>query len=550
MSEAHPRTGGRILIDQLALNGVDTIYGVPGESFLAALDAIHDAPHGLRFVQCRHEAAAANMAEAAGKMTGRPGIAFVTRGPGATHAAIGVHTAFQDSTPMLLLIGDVGRGDIGREAFQEVDFPAMFAPLAKWAAKVDDARRLPELVARAFSVAMSGRPGPVVLALPEDMLTEEIEVADARPARPARPRAARADLVAARDLLARAERPLLIAGGGSWSVQAAAELRRFAEANELPVAASFRAQDALDNRSPSYVGHLSFGAAPALAAAVADADLLLVVGPRLGDVTTNGYTRPAPPTLQQTLIHVHPDPDELNRIYQADLPVAADPADFLAEAVDWRLEPRWAERAAVLRKAHLAFSEPPPAKTPLDLARVVRRLRAALSDDTAVANGAGNFAIWLHRFWEYRDWRTQLAPTNGAMGYGVPAAVAAALAGRPALAFCGDGDFLMSGQELATAVRFGAPALFVVVDNGQYGTIRMHQERAYPGRVEGTGLCNPDFAALARAYGAGGWTAADDAGFDRALAEALAHDGPALIHLLADPEEIAPGVTVESLRVR
>jgi acetolactate synthase-1/2/3 large subunit len=544
------RTGGQILADQLRIHGADTAFAVPGESYLALLDALHGAP--IRLVTCRMEAGAANMAEAYGKLTGRPGICLVTRGPGATHASVGVHTARQDSTPMLLIVGQVARGHLGREAFQEVDFEAMFAPLAKWARQITDQERIPELVSRAFHVACSGRPGPVVLAFPEDTLAEPAEAADAEPYRLVQAHPGADDMKRLVELMAAAERPLLLVGGGGWTEEAAADILAFAEANGLPAVASFRCQSYVDNDSDIYCGWAGVGLDPALAARIREADLLLVVSARLGEATTGGYTLVEPPHPSQRLVHVHADPDELGSVYQGDLLVNSGPAQFAAAAraldpVDGSRWERWRES---LRAEYLATLEPRDVPGELDLGRAILHLGERLPDDAILTNGAGNFTVWLQRFYRFRRFGTQLAPTSGAMGYGVPAAVAAKIA-RPArtvVCLSGDGDFLMTGQELATAVQEEAPIVILVVNNGMYGTIRMHQEREYPGRESGTRLLNPDFAAYARAFGAHGEVVERTADFPEAFEQALGAGRPALLELRVDPEAISPRATLSEVR--
>jgi acetolactate synthase-1/2/3 large subunit len=545
-----PRTGGRILVDGLVAQGADLAFGVPGESYLAVLDALVDSP--LRYLTCRHEAGAANMAEAYGKLTGRPGICMVTRGPGATHAAVGVHTAFQDSTPMLLLVGQVARSMRGREAFQEVDYEAMFAPLAKWACEVDSAERIPELLGRAYSTATSGRPGPVVLAVPEDVLVEEADVADAPPAHPVTAHPCPEDLARVRELLAAAERPFVLVGGQPWSAEAAADLQAFCEANALPVGTSFRCQDYVDNASPSYVGHVGIGPDPRLAARVREADVLLVVGARLGEMTTGGYTLVEPPVPRQTLIHSHAGAEEVGRVYRPELGIVAAGPEVAAALRS--LEPvdasRWRSRTEEARADYLDNLRHAPMPGPVDLGEVMAVLRERLPDDAILTNGAGNYSVWAHRFYEFRRYRTCLAPTSGAMGYGLPAAVAAAAVhpGRTVVCMSGDGDFLMCGQELATAVQYELPLVVVVVDNGMLGTIRMHQEREFPGRVSGTDLVNPDFVAYARAFGAHGEAVERTEDFAAALDRALAAGRPALLALTVDPEAITPRATLTELR--
>ena len=541
------RNGGRVLAEQLALHGADLAFCVPGESYIPLLDGLRDT--AIRLITCRHEAGAANMAEAYGKLTGRPGICMVTRGPGATHAAVGIHTAHQDSTPLILLVGQVSTQTVDRESFQEIDYRAMFGSLVKWVAQIDHVERIPELVARAFATACSGRPGPVVLALPEDVLAAQTEVGDARPFRPARPGTQPADVERLRTLLALAERPLAIVGGGGWTAGAAADMQRFLEANALPAAAAFRRQDSLDNESPSYVGDVGLGVNPRLADRVRDADLLLVVGPRLGEATTSGYRLLDIPTPRQTLVHVHPSAEELGRVYQAELPIVSAPDAFASAVAGLRVEPRWREWAAEARADYEAWQRVDAMPGDVDLAACVAHLRSRVPD-AVVTNGAGNHTLWIHRFWRFRSYPSQVAPTSGAMGYGVPAAIAAKAVApdRTVVCFSGDGDFLMLGQELATAVQYELPILVIVVDNGMYGTIRMHQERAFPGRVVATTLRSPDFAALAAAFGAHGETVERTEDFPGALERALASGVPAVVSLRTDPEAITPSTTLTALR--
>jgi acetolactate synthase I/II/III large subunit len=544
------RSGGQVLVDQLELHGVDTAFCVPGESYLAVLDALRDSP--IRLIVCRHEAGAANMAEAYGKLTGRPGICLVTRGPGATHASVGVHTAYQDSTPMLLLVGQVARRMLGRGAFQELDYPHVFGGLAKWAAQIDDARRLPELVARAFAVARSGRPGPVVLALPEDMLTEETEVGDAEPLAPATAYASEADLHKLRELLASAQRPLVLVGEGGWSARAGADMVAFAEANELPLCALFRCQDYVDNRSRVYAGHLGIGTDPRLAERVTRADLLLVVGGQLGEIATRGYTLLEAPRPVQTLIHVHPGVEELGKVYQPALPIVSGLPEFASalrgldpvDSAAWRA---WTQAARADYEEHLRHAKLPG---DLELSEVMSHLRERLPADAVFTCGAGNFTVWAHRFYEFSRFGTQLAPRSGAMGYGLPAALAAKLLHpeRAVVCLAGDGDFLMSGQELATASQYGLAVIILVVNNRMYGTIRMHQERLYPGRVVGTNLVNPDFVAYAESFGAFGELVERTEDFPDAFERALTAGRPALLELRVDPEAITPRATISQIR--
>lgn len=546
------KTGGRLLVDALLEQGCDRIFTVPGESFLAVLDALLDTP-AIDLVTCRQEGGVTFMACADGKLSGRPGIAFVTRGPGATNAAIGVHVARQDSQPMILFIGDVDRGTRDREAFQEVDFQAMFAPLAKWAARIDDAARIPEYIARAYATAMNGRPGPVVLALPEDMLCDLVEgTPRPRIARPAQDVMIE-DVLAAHDLIAKAERPVAIIGGAHWDAETVAAVEQWGEAAGVPLVAAFRRQDAVSATCPVYAGNLGYGPNPALVKRVREADLLIVLGARLGEATTDGYSVITPDHPGQTLIHVHPDPEELNSVYRADLALCSD-----VHRAIWMLELQASETArphpsgADAHAQFLAWSTPAPRDgVTLDLGQCVAAMRDTLPADTILCNGAGNYSGWWHRYWRYEP-GSQLAPTCGAMGYGVPAATAAALRhpDRMVVALAGDGCFLMNGQELATAVQHGASMLVIVVDNGGYGTIRMHQEREYPGRVAATGLANPDFAALGRAYGCWSETVTRTEGFAPALARAMAETGVRLLHLKTDIEVITPATMLSRIAGR
>jgi len=544
------RTGGRILVDNLVAQGCDRIFHVPGESFLAVLDALYDGS-GIEVVTCRQEGGVGFMACADGAMTQRPGIAFVTRGPGATNASIGVHVAMQDSQPMILFIGDVDRGMRDREGFQEVDFPAFFAPICKWATRIEDARRIPEYIARAFSVATSGRPGPVVIALPEDMLCDVVEAVDRKAVKLPIQGAHQVEIDTVCKLLRKAERPVAIVGGAGWSPGTGSVFRAFARQWGIPVAGAFRRQDAIPNTADEWAGNLGYGPNPKLVARIKAADLLLVVGARLGEATTDGYTLITPDHPGQKLIHVHPDPSELNRVYRADMAICASPVAFSAAM-------RVAERPDAIHpsadEAHaewLEWSTPKPREgVALDLGQCVAAMRAAMPADTIICNGAGNFSSWWHRYWHYGPQPSQLAPTAGAMGYGVPAAVAAKLRApeRQVVALAGDGDFMMNGQELATAIQHGAQIIVLVIDNGAYGTIRMHQEREYPGRLAGTTLHNPDFAALARAYGAWAETVTTTEQFAPALERALATDGVRLLHLKTDVEIITPGTTITAIR--
>lgn len=549
MTHNATRTGGRILVDQLVIQGCDRIFSVPGESFLAVLDALHDTPQ-IENIVCRQEGGVAFMACADGALTGRPGIAFVTRGPGATNASIGVHVAMQDSQPMILFIGDVDRGMKDREGFQEVDFAAMFAPLAKWAVRIDDAARIPEYVARAYNVALSGRPGPVVIALPEDMLCDMAHATD-------RPRIKRLvqppcpdQMAALADHLRAANAPVAIIGGAGWSPEAARNVQAFAESWGIPVAAAFRRQDAMANDSSVWAGNLGYGPNPKLVERIKAADLVLAIGARLGEATTDSYTLVTPDHPGQTLIHVHPQPEELNRVYHADLAICADMTQFAASLAALQAPASPSPAGAEAHADWRIWNTPIPFETRVDLGQCVAAMRAQLPADTILCNGAGNFSGWWHRYWPYGGPGTQLAPTAGAMGYGPPAAVAAALRcpDKTVVALAGDGDFMMNGQELATAIQYGCNLLVLVIDNGAYGTIRMHQEREYPTRVSGTALHNPDFAALARAYG--GWAATVEAtaDFAPALAGAMQRQGLRLLHLKTDAERISVGTTISALR--
>jgi acetolactate synthase-1/2/3 large subunit len=557
---ASPVLAGHRLVEALIAHGVDTAFGVPGESYLAVLDGFHEHADKIRFVACRQEGGAAFMAEAQGKLTGRPGICFVTRGPGATNASIGLHTAFQDSTPMILFIGQVASDQRDREAFQEVDYRQMFGPgtlgMAKWVGEVHDAERLPEYVARAFHTAMQGRPGPVVLVLPEDMLTKPITAPVVAPARPAEAAPTPAALAELRERLLAARQPLVIAGGGGWTPDATAALQRFAEAWQLPVGCAFRFQDLFDNAHPNYAGDVGIGINPKLAARVKAADLIIAIGPRLGEMTTGGYTLLQAPRPAQQLIHIHAGAEELGRVYTGELLINASmsqAAPALASLtppadVPWR---DWTAQAQADYRANLV----PVPVAPLDMAEVIRLLDEKLPEGTIFTNGAGNYSGWLHRFHRYtglhRFGKTQLAPTSGAMGYGVPAAVAAALLQdeRWAVNIAGDGDFLMTGQELATATGYGAKKLLVViVDNGTYGTIRMHQEREYPGRVSGSDLFNPDFAKLAEAFGFVAFKAEATEQVGPALDAAIAAGRPALIHLRLSPDVSTSRTTLSAIR--
>jgi acetolactate synthase-1/2/3 large subunit len=550
--ETKKRTGGRILVDALALNGADAVFCVPGESYLAVLDALHDAQR-IRTVVCRQEGGAAMMAEAYGKLTGRPGICFVTRGPGASNAAAGLHVAAQDSTPMILFVGQVDTQTVDREGFQEVDYKQMFGGIAKFVGQINSAARIPEYVNRAYQIASSGRPGPVVLALPEDMLTDMAAVADAAPSRGAQGEPGPEQLATLRGLLAKAERPIMVVGGGVWSAEAAQAARRFAERNGLPVFATFRRQDYIDNDYAGYAGFLGVGMPASAIKRAKDSDLVLALGTRLGDVVTDGYTMFDLPRPRQTIVHIHPDPDEIGRVWQADLGIVASPiaAARALAALDPVADPgRWAAWVRAARADYLEESRPRPTPGAVDLAAVIKQLCDTLPTDAIVTNGAGNYATWAHRYYRFRQFRTQLAPTSGSMGYGLPAAVAAkiALPERQVVCLAGDGCLMMTVQELATAVQFGAAIVVIVFNNGMYGTIRMHQERQYPGRVCGTDMVNPDFAALARAFGGHGETVERTEQFAAAFRRAAASGKVAVIDLKVDPEALTTRASLSEIR--
>ena len=536
--------GGRVLVDALIAQGVNRLFCVPGESFLAVLDALHDAP--IDVVVARQEGGASMMAEAHGKLTGHPGIAFVTRGPGATNAASGVHVAFQDSTPMILFIGQVATDQRDREAFQEVDYTAMYAPLAKWVAQVDRADRLQEYVSRAFHVAQAGRPGPVVLALPEDVLSCHLPALPAAlpRANPPAGEPSTGDLRRLCGELARAERPLVIVGGGGWTAEAARALEPLAERAGVPVAAAFRCQDYMDNGHSHYVGDVGIGINPALAQAVRGADLVVALGARLGEMTTSGYTLLTAPRSEQRLVHIHADPDEPGRVYHPDLAITARPA-AVATALASSSAPEPRDRSSYVTELRASYERwQVPQETPgaLKMERVIAHLGETLPADAILTNGAGNYTGWLHRYFRYRRFRTQLAPTSGSMGYGLPAAIAAKLEApeREVVCLAGDGCLQMVIQELGTACQYGAAILVLVANNGLYGTIRMHQHREYPGRRSGTALRNPDFAALARSYGAFGATLDRDEDIARTIAEARASGLPAVIDMKLDPSALTP----------
>ncbi|CAM4101072.1 thiamine pyrophosphate-binding protein [Bordetella tumulicola] len=548
------RTGGQLIVDALLAQHTDTVFCVPGESYLDVLNALYSHQDAIRVVACRHEGAAAFMAEAHGKLTGRPGVCMVTRGPGATNASIGVHTAFQDSTPMILLVGQVGRDMIEREAFQEIDYRRMFGPFVKWVAQIDDAARVPELMARAFAVAQSGRPGPVVLALPEDMLTESAFPIDTAVAIVPQAHPAPDAMQRLHACLAQAQRPLLLLGGTGWDLSGREAITQFAIRNDLPVACAFRRQDLFDNRHSHYVGEVGIGVNPALANAVREADVLIAVGTRLGEMVTSGYTLLDVPVPRQRLVHVLTAAEELGRVYQAEVLVQSDMNAFAQAAaalpsVDSTPRRAWRE---TLRGNYERYVVPTPRDARLDPAEVIVTLRDTLAPDAILTNGAGNYSAWAHRYYPFSHPHSQLAPTSGAMGYGVPAAIAAKLhhPNRQVVCLAGDGCFLMTSQELATVRRYGLAIVFIVFNNGMYGTIRMHQENNYPGRPIGTDLCNPDFVMYAQSFGLQAERVSHSAGFAPALQRALASSGATLIELEIEPEILTPRATLSELRER
>jgi acetolactate synthase-1/2/3 large subunit len=545
------KTGGQLIVEALEANGVDRVYCVPGESYLAVLDALHDSP--IDTIVCRQEGGAAMMADCQGRLTGKPGICFVTRGPGATNASAGIHIAMQDSIPMILFIGQIASGIREREAFQEVDYRAFFGPIAKWATEIEDAARIPEIVTRAFAVTTSGRPGPVVISLPEDMLTSMAEAPKALAHTPVETHPGQAEMHKLAELLGNARRPFVILGGTRWTAEAKSAMESAAEAWALPVGCSFRRQMLFDHLHPCYAGDIGIGPNPKLAAAIKQADLVLLVGGRFSEMPSSDYTLLKSPYPDQTLVHVHADPSELGRVYRPTLAINASPAAFATAfaAHTPKAPPAWEDETARLHKAYLDWSTPPET-SPGDVAmgKVMAHLESVLPDDAILTNGAGNYSTWAQRFHRFRRFATQAAPTSGSMGYGTPAAVAAKLVfpDRPVIAFAGDGCFLMNGQEFATAVQYNLPIIVIVVNNGIYGTIRMHQEREYPGRVSGTDLVNPDFAALARAYGGHGETVEKTADFAPAFERAQASGKPAIIEVRLDPEAITPTRTLTDIR--
>jgi len=550
MTAHSPRTGGQILVDQLVAQGVERVYCVPGESYLAALDALYDAHVGVTV--CRQEAGAAMMALTVGRLTGRPGVCFVTRGPGATNASHGVHIAEHDGAPMVLFIGQVERAMVGRGAFQEMDYRAFFGSTAKWVTEINDAAQIPEVIQRAWHIAMQGKPGPVVVSLPEDMLTDLAEVPDAQRVEPAPIWPGLTQMAELQKLIWAAERPIAIVGGPGWTQTASAAMMRFAERFDLPVVGQFRRASALDGEHANYAGEVGLSINPKLKARIEAADLVLLIGGRMSEAASQGYTLFAIPTPKPKFVHVHCDPHEIGRNYAPTLGIVATAPAFAAslEAVQPPTHVPWSEATRQARADYLAWSEQAPhGPGKVQLSEVMFSLRRRVPD-AIFATGAGNFTIWVGRFLRFRKVEQQLGPTGGSMGFGLPAAIAAKQLhpDRVVIAFTGDGDFLMNGQEFATAVQYGVKVIVVLVDNGLYGTIRMHQEREYPGRAVASALRNPDFAALARAFGGHGETVETTEEFEPAFERALAANLPAILHVKTDPEAITPSTTLTAIR--
>ena len=552
MSQTHPNTmhGGQILANALVRQGVEIAFGVPGESFLPLLDGLVDHQERLRFITCRQEGGAAYMAEAYAKLTGKPGVVMVTRGPGAANALIGVHTAYQDSTPMVVLIGQVGTDMVEREAFQEMDYRKVYSECSKWVGSIDRTDRIDEFVSHAFHLAQSGRKGPVVLALPEDILFKEAQEKPT-PAAPMIATGLDQTLFAnAMQQFAKAKRPMVIVGGGSWTKLACNALSTWANREQVPVTTSFRSQDLLDNLDPCFAGDLGIAANPALVKRVQEADMLLVIGERLGEMTMAGYTVLTVPKPQMPLIHVLPSPDELGRVYYADYPICAAPQAFCEALSKIFMEPQLERvQMKVAHDAYLAFSKPTTIPGPVQLSAIVSALQSHLPRNAILTNGAGNFAAFLHRFYPYGGFKSQLAPANGSMGYGLPAAIAAKIVdpARVAVAFCGDGDFMMNCQELATAMRYQAKPIVIIVNNGIYGTIRMHQEREYKARVSGTELTNPNFIDFAKSFSMPAYRVEKTEQFAPAIQEALKSADGAIIEIVIDPEAISPSKRLSEL---
>ncbi len=554
MPSQNPRSGGVLVVESLRANDVDTAFCVPGESYLEVLDALVDVVDDLKVISCRHEGGASNMAEAYAKLTGKTGVCLVTRGPGACNASIGIHTAFQDSTPMVMLVGQVPRDHAGREAFQEVDFTQMFAPLAKAAMQVENAADIPAAMSEAFRIAQSGRPGPVVVALPEDMLVEKAAAPSAQPATPEHATPSASGLERLHHVLGDAERPILLLGGGGWTDRARADIQAFAEANNLPACCSFRRHHVIDNDSPSYVGEMGIGADPVLIERFKKADVAVVVGARLGEITSQGYTLLDHPKPRHTLIHVHAAAEELGRVFEPSVAIHASMPDFAAAAKT--LAPvnsdRWRDWAKDARDAHLAWRTPPEYGGALDLGRVMSELEALLPDDAVVTVDAGNFSGWAQRFLRFGGGRFLLGPTSGAMGFSVPAAIAAKIAcpDRVVVGCVGDGGFGMTGQEIATAMLYRAAPIILVFNNRMYGTIRMHQERNHPERTIATSLHNPDFAALAEVHGAHGEVVERTEEFRGAFERARDSGRAAIIELRVDPDVITTRTTLTAIRAQ
>ncbi|MFJ1308712.1 thiamine pyrophosphate-binding protein [Agrobacterium sp. P15N1-A] len=545
------RTGGQLIVEALKANGVSRVSCVPGESYLAVLDALYES--GIETVVCRQEGGAAMMADTWGRLTGEPGICMVTRGPGATNASAGLHIARQDSIPMILFIGQVQREAREREAFQEVEYRRAFTEFAKWVGEIDDARRIPEFVTRAFAVATSGRPGPVVLTLPEDMLVEEVEAPEAKPYTPVEAHPGPSQMAAFAKMLGEAKRPVFIIGGTRWSEESVAGFKVFAENNKLPVGCSFRRQMLFDHFSPSYAGDVGIGINPALAKEIKEADLVVLLGGRLSEMPSSGYTLLDIPYPSQKLVHIYPEAEELGRVYRPDLAICAAPENFVAalSSISLPAKTAWAERTAAMHAAYLNWSTPPQTGPgAVQMGPIMDWIEANVPENAIFTNGAGNYATWVHRFHRFRRFNTQSAPTSGSMGYGLPAAVAAKhlFPEREVICFAGDGCFMMHGQEFITAVRYGLPIITVLVNNGTYGTIRMHQEREYPGRVSGTDLVNPDFNAFAKAYGGHGETVEKTEDFAAAFERARASGKPAIIEVKLDAEAITPTRTLTQIR--
>ncbi|WP_417517534.1 thiamine pyrophosphate-binding protein [Minwuia sp.] len=547
MAASNQRTGGQLLVDSLVHHGADLAFCVPGESYLAALDALHDAPQ-IRLITCRQEGGVTMMADAYNKLTGKPGIAFVTRGPGATNASPGLHIAHQDSSAMILFIGQVARDQTEREAFQELDYRRFLSQLTKWTGELEDAARATEFVSHAFHTAMAGRPGPVAISLPEDMLTDHAEGALGSTYHAPDYAPTPGDMARFEQMIAEAKRPVMIVGGGRWSEETGRKVSKFAEANDIPLMTSFRCQDFVDNTGPAYAGVAGIAPDPELVQSIKTADLVIVLGARMGEMTSGRYSYLAIPRPVQKLIHIYPDPEEIGRVYQCDLGLVATPAGF-AGAIE-----NIAVRAdkGVARAAHdryMAFTEPTEMAGPVQMAEIIHHITEKLPPDTIVTNGGGNATVWVHRFMRHKRYRTQLAPTSGSMGYGVPSAVAAKLVhpDRHVLSFSGDGCFMMNGQEFATAAQYDLPIVFIVVNNGMYGTIRMHQEREYTGRIVATDLKNPNFARLAEAYDCFGAVVEKTEEFYPALEKALAEKGPSIIEIRIDPDVLSPTTTISGL---